>query len=125
MSLRLAFEDKIKLAREKLNELKIKKEQGEKIDEEVTSNLLIEVLGEEPPDPIIYLAVSKMGLTSEEKEEDVVTFIKKEFSDDLFFILKEVIRLAILTNQIINEESLKKELENQLKWIGILDNLNK
>ena len=123
MSLRVAFKDKFKIAHERINELHMKRQNGESVDSLEYSKTLSEVLGEQPPDPLILQMIQKMQSSTEDNEKEVIEFYKKDLNPDLQYITYEALRLIAEVERATSPES--QHLVKQVKWLGLLEQADK
>ena len=124
MSLKVIFEEKFKVAQDKINELLARKEKGEDVSDAEYTNMLNEVLGKEPPYPLVLEMMQKMQRSEQNEEQVIVEFFKKNLSEDLQYITIEALKIIAIVSKNCKAGN-PVDVEKQTHWVGLLENCNK
>jgi len=120
MYLKQQYEEKFRIANDKLNELFKRKEQGEDIIKNKFDEILEDTLGS--PDPLVQEMMVKIFTSEKREEEDVINQFKK-LNVGYRFITIEGLKLGLRMYSLETDDSNQESFDKQMYWLKVLEKL--
>jgi len=119
------YEERFKNANEILKDLILKREQGKKVTNDEFCNVLGKTLGIDPPDPMCMEMMDKMQKSKKEQEDEILAYYKKELDEENQYFTLEALKIVIIVSKNTSKGELDKEIEKQIRWVGLLESVKK